>query len=433
MKPGRALPRRAAVARLAPWRAVAVLAATETVSWGVLYYAFAVVLEPMERELGWTRLQLTAAFSLALAVAAIAGVGVGRWLDRHGPRVLMGLGSLAGAGLVLAWSGVTGLAALYVIWAGIGLCMAAVLYEPAFTVVTKWFPAQRRRALTAITLAAGFASTIFSPLTAWLVSLAGWRGALAILAGVLAAITVPLHAFGLRRPAGAGAGASAPHGSPAPEHVVTARAALRSISFWLLTAAFFLSSFNTAALGVHLVALLLGRGYGAGFAATVAGLVGAMQVLGRVAFAPLTAVLAHRWATAAVFLFQAAGLALLVRPLSAGAAVAFAVLFGMGNGMTTLARPMLLAEAYGPAHFGTIAGVAALFATGARAVAPVAVSLVYASAGGYTAILWGLMAGAVVAAVAGYFALRRARGAAQMTPSAASAASASGSRPSSSP
>lgn len=421
-------------ARSAPWRTVTVLAITETVSWGVLYYAFAVVLEPMERELGWTRFQLTAAFSLALAVAAVGGVGVGRWLDRHGPRGLMGVGSLAGAALVLAWSRVSSLAVLYVVWAGIGLCMAAVLYEPAFTVVTKWFRERRRRALTAITLAAGFASTIFSPLTAWLVQRADWRGALAILAGVLAAITVPLHVLGLRRPpAAARDDRHDPGGVVVAERAVPARTALRTASFQLLTAAFFLSSFNTAALGVHLVALLVGRGEGAGLAATVAGLVGAAQVLGRLVFGPLTAVLAHRWATAAVFLFQAAGLAVLVRPISAGAAVAFAVLFGMGNGMTTLARPMLLAEAYGPAHFGTIAGVAALFATGARAIAPVTVSLAYAAAGGYTAILWALLVAAVVAAVAGYLAVRRAEGAAQMTPSAASSASASPSSPSSSP
>jgi MFS family permease len=416
------------------WRTVTVLAITETVSWGILYYAFAVVLEPMERELGWTRLQLTAAFSLALAAAAVGGVGVGRWLDRHGPRGLMGLGSLAGAALVLAWSRVSGLGALYVIWAGIGLCMAAVLYEPAFTVVTKWFRERRRRALTAITLAAGFASTIFSPLTAWLVDLAGWRGALAILAGVLAAITVPLHVLGLRRPPPeVRDDRQETAREPVPEIAVPARTALRSLSFWLLTAAFFLSSFNTAAIGVHLVALLIGRGESAGLAATIAGLVGAAQVLGRIVFGPLTTVLAHRWATAAVFLFQAAGLAVLARPMPAGAAVAFAVLFGMGNGMTTLARPMLLAEAYGSAHFGTIAGVAALFATGARAVAPVTVSLAYAAAGGYTSVLWALLGAAVVAALAGYLAVRRAEGAAQMTPSALSSASASPSNPSSSP
>ena len=88
-------PRRAAGARGA-WGIVGALSVTETVSWGILYYAFAVFLVPMQRELGFSTAQLTGAFSLALLVSAVAGVAVGRYLDRHGPRGLMTAGSLAG-------------------------------------------------------------------------------------------------------------------------------------------------------------------------------------------------------------------------------------------------------------------------------------------------------------------------------------------------
>lgn len=410
------------------WGTVAALSVTETVSWGILYYAFAVVLEPMEREFGWTRLQLTAAFSLALLASALGGVAVGRWLDGHGPRGLMTVGSACGAGLVFAWSQVGELATLYAIWIGIGLCMAMVLYEPAFTVIAKWFGSRRRRAMTAITLAAGFATTVFSPLTEWLVTREGWRGALMVLALILAAITVPLHALALRQPSAereardaaapldpAAAGGCAVDPAAGGGYAagrrgqdVSAGSALRSASFWLLTVAFFLANFNVAAMGVHLVVLLIGRGYGAGFAATAAGLVGAMQVLGRIVFGPLTTRLPRAWGAFALFLFQAAGLAVLVQPLGAGAVIVFTVLFGMGNGMITLARPMLLAEAYGARHFGTISGVAALFATGARAVAPVLVSFVYALTGGYRTILWALMAGALAAGAAGFLSVRRA-------------------------
>lgn len=388
---------------------VAVLAVTETVSWGVLYYAFAVVLDPMEREFGWTRVQTTFAFSLALLTAAIAGVAVGRWLDHHGPRTLMTLGSLGGAMLVFAWSRVTGLAALYLIWVGIGVSMAAVLYDPAFTVVTKWFGARRQWALTVITLAAGLASTVFSPLTAWLTSVAGWRGALSVLAGILMIVTVPLHGLLLRGPS---ARSTVPtHREPAAARegggrYVTAREAFGSISFWLLTTAFFLGTFNTAAIGVHLVVYLIGRGYDIGLAATVAGLVGIMQVVGRIVFGPLMTYLPHRWAVVALFLFQAAGLVLLARPQGFAVVVGFAVLFGMGNGMTTLARPMLLAEAYGPPNFGAIAGLAGMFATGGRAVAPVVASLAFAAAGSYAPLLWGLTGGAILAAAAGYLSVR---------------------------
>jgi sugar phosphate permease len=132
------------------WAIVGALSVTETVSWGVLYYAFAVFLLPMQHDLGFSAPQLAGAFSLALLVSAVVGVGVGRYLDRRGPRGLMTLGSVAGALLVLLWSRVHGLAAFYALWIAIGVVMATVLYEPAFTVVAKWFRSAdaRRRALT---------------------------------------------------------------------------------------------------------------------------------------------------------------------------------------------------------------------------------------------------------------------------------------------
>ena len=77
--------------------------------------------------------------------------------------------------------------------------MSAILYEPAFVVVAKWFEKRRSTALMVITLAAGFASTIFLPLTARLLALYGWRQAMVILAALLAVTTIPLHALVLRR------------------------------------------------------------------------------------------------------------------------------------------------------------------------------------------------------------------------------------------
>ena len=144
------------------WAITGALSVTETVSYGILYYAFAAFLVPMERDLGYSTAQLTGAFSLGILVSAVAGIAVGRYLDRHSPRGLMTAGSVVGVVLVLAWSRVDGLIAFYVLWVGIGLVMAAVLYEAAFTVLAKHFPepVERRRAMTAMTLVAALASFI---------------------------------------------------------------------------------------------------------------------------------------------------------------------------------------------------------------------------------------------------------------------------------
>jgi MFS family permease len=378
------------------WGIVAALGITETVSWGIVYYAFAAFLVPMERDLGYSATQLTGAFSMALLIAGAAGIAVGRHLDAHGPRALMTAGSVVATLLVVAWSQVHGLAAFYLVWAGLGLVMAAILYEPAFVVLAKWFPQpdERRRAMTALTLVAALASFIFLPLSQALIAAHGWRDALLILAGVLAAVTVPLHAFTLRP-------APARPREPGRQPDAQASRVLRSRPFWLLTAAFFVATTTGIAMTIHAIPYLLERGYSPAFAAFAVGLVGLSQIPGRLVFAPLAARLPRRLTLPGVFALIALGIAIL--DISSGSALVIAglVLLGMGNGMTTLARATVIADRYGSAAYGAIAGVAAFATTAARAVGPVAAAA-YAAATGYPTLLWTLVALTVVAGVLAY-------------------------------
>jgi predicted MFS family arabinose efflux permease len=374
------------------WAIVGALSVTETVSWGVLYYTFAVVLLPMQRELGFSAAELTGAFSLGALVAGIAGIGVGRFLDRRSPRVLMTAGSLAGALLVVAWSRVESLAAFYALWVALGVVMATVLYEPAFTVLAKWFSdaGERRRALTALTLVAGLASFIFLPLGQALIDAHGWRDALVILAVVLAVITVPLHAVVLRQ---GPARAHAPHAGDTG-------AVLRSAPFWLLSAGFFLTSLAAFAMIVQAIPFLLDRGHGTSFAAFAVGLMGASQIPGRFLFAVVGTRLPSGSAIPSVFALVAIGIVLIVAVPRTVAVLAGMVVLGMGNGMALLARATVIADRYGPAAYGAIAGVAASVTTGARALAPVAAAA-WASLVGYDGLLWTLAALAALAVLLG--------------------------------
>jgi MFS family permease len=181
------------------WVIVIAVSITETVTWGIIYYGFPVFLRPMEHDLGASRVAITGAFSIGLGVSALAALPVGRWIDRHGGRGLMTLGSGLATALTFAWARVDSVAQLYIVWFFMGLAMAATLYEPAFAVVVSWFRRGRDRALLTVTLVAGFASTIFMPIEAWLLGRVGWRASLNILAVVLAVITIPIHALLLRR------------------------------------------------------------------------------------------------------------------------------------------------------------------------------------------------------------------------------------------
>jgi MFS family permease len=389
------------------WTLVLALGVTETVSYGILQYAFPVFIAPMGAELGWSMAAVTGAFSLATLVSAAAAVPAGRWVDRHGPRGLMTAGSVLAALLLVGWSRVRTMEGFYALSAGLGLAMAAVLYEPAIAVVANWFHRLRGRALTVLTFVAGFASVIFVPLATRLVQVHGWRDALVWLAAILAVTTIPPHALLLRRrpedlglhPDGASSASSESMDAVA-EPSVSARAAVRSRSFAWLSAAFALSALTGTAVAVHLIPLLLERGHTAAFAGAALGMVGLMALPGRLVFTPLGSRWPRAAVTAAIFALQGLGIAALMAGGGTAGVWAFVVLFGAGFGAITPARAALVAELYGRASFGTVSGTLALLLALARAAAPVGASLLYLAGGGYPLVLAVLAALSFLAAAA---------------------------------
>ena len=370
------------------WIAIA-LAITETISWGVVYYAYSVIITSLEGEFGWSRAQVTGAFSLALLIAGGMAVPVGYWLDHHGARWLMTAGSIAASLLMFAFSRVQTLTQLYLVWIGLGITAATILYEPAFVVVAKWFERRRSTALMVITLAAGFASTIFLPLTARLLALYGWRDAMAWLALLLAVTTVPLHALVLRRsPADVGQHVDGlppvehPYGAPAARRPsLTVGEVLRQPAFWWLAVALAIGSMAAIGIRVHIIPFLEDRGYGAEYAAWIGGFIGAMQVFGRVLYAPTGGRFSSSFMVGMIFALQAVAMAILYFTHSAAGVWIFVILFGAVYGATTLARPALLADQFGSAHYGRISSVQFVFQTLATTSAPYIVALIYTAAG----------------------------------------------------
>ena len=145
------------------WWMIAALSATLTTSYGILFFAFTVYLPDMEAEFGWSRATLTGAFSVAMLVSGFSSIPIGRYLDAHGARRVMTGGSILAALLLVAWSQVQSLPLYYLIWAALGLSMAACFYEPAFVLLANWFVRKRARALTLLTFGAGFGSVVFVP------------------------------------------------------------------------------------------------------------------------------------------------------------------------------------------------------------------------------------------------------------------------------
>ena len=175
------------------WGLVLPMAVGQLVSWGSLYYAFAVIAGPMARELGWSSPQVNGALSAGLAATGVASFFAGRAIDVYGGRLLMTDGSIAAAFLLVAWSQISQLWQLYAVWIAMGAVFSCVLYEPAFAVMARELKEDYRRGIIVITLLGGLASTVFIPLTHVLVTASNWRHALLVLAAIQIPFGVLIH------------------------------------------------------------------------------------------------------------------------------------------------------------------------------------------------------------------------------------------------
>jgi len=355
-----------------PWRAVLVLGVTQILAWGAIFYPPVLTVPLIAAERGWSMTFAMGGFSLTLLTAGLVSPRVGWLIDRYGGHRVMPVGAL------LAALGLVGLAyadhpaAYLAVWMLLGVATAASLYDPAFATLGRIFGAAARSPITVLTLAGGFASTVSWPATHLLLEAVGWRGTYIVYAALLAFLAAPLLAFALPRtradPAARPAGQV-----QAPSVVLPPK----GWPFVLVAAAFAAYAFVPSGLSAHLLAIFGRAGIDAATVVTIGALFGPAQVLARVCeFAFARRVHPLDLARFAVGTLLAAFALLAVLGLSVTAAVAFAVMFGMANGLITIARGAVPLALFGAAGYGHLMGrIAGPFLV-MQAIAPLVLAFV---------------------------------------------------------
>jgi MFS family permease len=357
---------------LGPWRAVIVLALTQILAWGAIYYPPVLTVPLIAADRGWSVTLTMGGFSFGLLIAGLASPRVGALIDRHGGHRVMPAGSLIGAaglvGLVYASHPV----AYFACWTALGLAMSASLYDPAFATLGRVFGAAARRPITALTLAGGFASTVSWPTTHVLIEAVGWRGTYLVYAALLALVAAPLHAFALPRGKARPDAVASPSAPTAPR-VLPAR----GTAFALVVAAFTAYAFVPSGLAAHLLAIFGRSGLDASTVVTIGALFGPAQVTARVFEFAIIRNLHPLWmARFAVGLLLAALALLGTFGISVAIAAAFAMMFGGANGLVTIARGTVPLALFGAAGYGQIVGRIAGPALIMQSVAPLLLAYV---------------------------------------------------------
>jgi hypothetical protein len=338
-----------------PWRAVLVLGVTQILAWGAIFYPPVLTVPLIAAERGWSITFAMGGFSLALLTAGLVSPRVGLLIDRFGGHRVMPAGSLLAALGLFLLVHADHPAAYLAVWMLLGVAIAAALYDPAFATLGRIFGAAARRPITALTLAGGFASTVSWPTTHLLLDAVGWRGTYLVYAAVLALIAAPLHAFALPRTIAARPDPQArTEGGPV---VPSAVLPPKGWPFLLVAFAFAAYAFVPSGLSAHLLAIFGRAGIDAASVVAIGALFGPAQVaarIGELLFArrihPLDV------ARFAVGMLLAAFALLALFGFSIAAAAIFSVMFGMANGLITIARGAVPLALFGAAGYGHLVG-----------------------------------------------------------------------------
>jgi predicted MFS family arabinose efflux permease len=256
----------------------------------------------------------------------------------------------------------------------LGVAMAASLYDPAFATLGRIFGPGARAPITTLTLAGGFASTVSWPVTQYLIDTVGWRGTYLVYAGLLACVAAPLHALALPRERFATA---PPPPVLTPEQKPAAFLPAHGLAFILVAAGFAAYAFVPSALSAQLLAIFKRFGLTPDTVVAIGMLFGPSQVLARIVELSFGRHLHPLWiARSAVGLLVVAFALLAIVPFSIAAAAAFAVLYGMANGLLTIARGTVPLALFGAAGYGRLVGrIGGPFLV-VQALAPVVVTYV---------------------------------------------------------
>lgn len=347
---------------------VSSLGIAQIISWGSLFYAIGVLGPAMRRDLGVSELFLFGSFSAALLASGTLAPLAGRLIDRRGGRFVLSGGSIVAALAMALLAIASHPYAMVAGWLVAGAAMAACLYDPAFATLSQHTGERYRRAVTALTLFGGFASTVFWPLSHLLMEAWGWRITLALYAGMHLFICLPIHRLFVP----AHSRITRPDVEP---ELGKRTAGLTDSRLRWLTASFALATFIFGVIAVHLISLLTSAGLTPAQAVTVSMLVGPMQVAGRIIELGFSGRV--RAVTVGLVAFALMLLALLALISVEGfgiAAVVFVVAYGCGNGVLTIVKGTAPVELFGREGLGALLGHLSRAGLYAKAVAPASFS-----------------------------------------------------------
>ena len=379
------------------------LLATGLVS-GPIWSGVGVWVKALELHFGWTRTQLTGAFSLARLQGGILGPFSGYLIDRLGPRRMVFIGlTLTGIGFIM-FSRTTNLFTFYLAYTFIMIGANSGTWLPFMSVLNRWFNRKRSTAMSIAGEGDFVGSLLLVPLLAWAVTPGhlGWSATAMWVGVIFLAVAWPISMFVRDRPEEYGQypDGEVPSNLPESQTVAaidseddpqpsdqlefTAGQAIRTSAFWFISFGHAFASMLIATMSVHLVPLLTDEGMSLQTAAYVWSiLMGSGAV-----FQPIGGYLGDRLPKSLVlFAFcslQAVGFTLAAFVHTLPMAILSGVLYGAGFGGRDPVTTSIRGDYFGRKAFATITGISMIPLFAFSLGAPMFAATMFDSVGNYT-------------------------------------------------
>ena len=361
---------------------------------GIGFYGMAVFLDGLTA-VGLSKTEVAGPTSLYFMTSGVAGIFVGRFVDRHGARGCILGGALVMAACLVAIGRVTEARSLWLIYPVMALGFAASTSIPANAIVARWFVGLRARAMSVSHSGVSLGGIVLVPWATGLIASAGLQTTGIALAAVLLCVALPVTIFVLRfdpadhglEPDGLGDTVSA-RANPlldlaAQTRTWTSRQALATRTFWLLALAFGLILFCQQGALVHEISLLRERTGDPRAGALAVSVTAAASVAARLVVGSFADRIPKRGLTALLMAIQGVALFGFAFAPDLPALYASAVVFGFTIGNVYMLQSLLVGEFYGFASFGSVLGLLNLITQVMGGLGPVMLGLMHSELGGY--------------------------------------------------
>lgn len=378
------------------WWIVAVSAITLLLAGGIGFYSFGAFFTPLVDEFGWSSAQISLSMSI-MGLIGLIGPLLGTWVDRYGAKRVMLLGALF-MGLSFACLGFTfSLYYFYALYFVVAAGQMAILNIPVLTLVSNWFEKRKGLAMGISVAGFGLGGLIMLPLSAHLISLLGWRWTYHILGITICLALTPLIVVVIKNsprdigmlPDGEKYTAQQKHQrTPVPDSNMriqkwTLPKALKTSTFWILVLAFMMVFVGTASVITHAVPFFVGQGFSNQLASTILGSAVGVSILARIITGYLSDRIPVKYVAILFFMFQVAGLLVLISPGTQFNIPAFVAVFGLAMGGLFVLEPLMIREYFGLDSFGTIYGGLWAFQTLGWAAGPYITGYIFDTTGSY--------------------------------------------------